>query len=169
VDYAESYAHVATACSICVVVALAAGHNMTIGIDNIKNAFQNTMLPVSQPAHLTMPPYYLQWFCRKYPIVKIEPLASEADKYCLQSVNAIQETKPAGNQWNKILTNVLQHHKYKQNHISIMLFLSIIFSIRRKVRLSVSLPIIFSVHSLINHFLTIMTSRSKLKQPFFEK
>jgi hypothetical protein len=122
VDYAESYAPVATACSIRIVVALAAGHNMTIGIADVKNAFQNTMLPVGQRAHLTMPPYYLQWFRRKYPMVKIEPLASEADKYCLQSINAIQGTKPAGNQWNKILTNVLQHHKYKQNPIDHAVF-----------------------------------------------
>ena len=48
VDYAELYAPIATACSIRIVVALASGHNMTIGITNVKNAFQNTMLPVSE-------------------------------------------------------------------------------------------------------------------------
>jgi hypothetical protein len=121
-DYAESYAPVATACSIRIIIALAAGHNMTIGIADVKNAFQNTMLPISQCAHVSLPPYYLQWFRHKYPNIKIAPLASESDKYCLQSINAIQGTKPAGQQWNKILTNVLQFHKYKQNPIDHAVF-----------------------------------------------
>jgi hypothetical protein len=122
VDYAESYAPVSTACSIHIVVAITAGHNMTIAIADVKNAFQNAMLPVGQQAHLTMPPYYLQWFRRKYPMVTIEPLAAKADKYCLQSINAIQGTKPTGNQWNKILTNVLEHRKYKQNLVNHAVF-----------------------------------------------
>eukprot|EP00978_Attheya_sp_CCMP212_P031384 scaffold118389_cov51-Attheya_sp.AAC.1 len=39
-------------------------------------------------------------------------------------MNAIQGTKPAGHQWNNILTNVLQvHNKYKQNHIDHAVFI----------------------------------------------
>eukprot|EP00978_Attheya_sp_CCMP212_P024647 scaffold77789_cov56-Attheya_sp.AAC.1 len=96
---------------------------MTLAIADVKNAFQNTMILVGERAHVTMPPYYLQWFRHKYPNVKITSLEAEADKYCLQSMNAIQGTKPAGHQWNKILTNVLQVHKYKQNHIDHAVFI----------------------------------------------
>jgi hypothetical protein len=97
VDYIdEAYAPLATACSIPIVVALTSGHNMTIGITDVKNAFENTMLPVSEQGHLSLLPYYLQWFRCQYPnVTKIAPLASESDKYCLQSINAIQGTKPA--------------------------------------------------------------------------
>eukprot|EP00978_Attheya_sp_CCMP212_P041486 scaffold238472_cov35-Attheya_sp.AAC.1 len=118
-DFVESYAPVTTACSIRITIALASGHNMTlVAIADVKNAFQNTMIPVAERVHVTLPPYYLQWFKRKYPKVQITPLEEDGDKYCLQSVNAIQGTKPAGHQWNTILTKVLQHHKYKQNHIN---------------------------------------------------
>eukprot|EP00978_Attheya_sp_CCMP212_P017039 scaffold45200_cov53-Attheya_sp.AAC.1 len=81
------------------------------------------MIPVGERVHVTMPPYYLQWFRRKYPNVKITSLEAEDDKYCLQSMNAIQGMKPAGHQWNNILTNVLQVHKYKQNHIDHAVFI----------------------------------------------
>eukprot|EP00978_Attheya_sp_CCMP212_P013210 scaffold33172_cov29-Attheya_sp.AAC.2 len=121
IDYVESYAPVTTtACSIRIIVALAAGHTMTLAIADVKNAFQNTMIPVGERAHVTMPPYYLQWFRRKHPNIKITSLEAEADKYCLQSMNAIQGTKSA---WNNILTNVLQVHKYKQNHIDHAVFI----------------------------------------------
>jgi hypothetical protein len=80
------------------------------------------MIPVAERVHVTLPPYYLQWFRRKYPKVQITPLEEDGDKYCLQSVNAIQGTKPAGHQWNTILTKVLQYHKYKQNHIDHAVF-----------------------------------------------
>eukprot|EP00978_Attheya_sp_CCMP212_P031496 scaffold119201_cov57-Attheya_sp.AAC.4 len=111
IDYVESYhAPVTTSCSICIVVSLVAGRNMKLAITDVKNAFQNTMIPVSEHAHLTMLLYYyLQLFrCCKYLNVIITPLKAEADKYCLQSMNVIQGMKPAGHQWNNILTNVLQ-------------------------------------------------------------
>eukprot|EP00978_Attheya_sp_CCMP212_P009163 scaffold21618_cov63-Attheya_sp.AAC.5 len=38
-------------------------------------------------------------------------------------MNAIQGTKPTGHQWTNILTNVLQVHKYKQNHIDHAVFI----------------------------------------------
>eukprot|EP00978_Attheya_sp_CCMP212_P040147 scaffold216087_cov31-Attheya_sp.AAC.1 len=68
---------------------------MTLAIADVKNAFQNTMIPVGERAHVAMSPYYPQWFRRKYPNVKIMSLEAEADKYCIQSMNAIQGTKPA--------------------------------------------------------------------------
>eukprot|EP00978_Attheya_sp_CCMP212_P035888 scaffold158805_cov35-Attheya_sp.AAC.1 len=121
-EYVESYAPITTACSIRVVIALAAGHGMTLALADVKNTFQNTMLPVGERVHLTLPPYYHAWFRRKYPNVRIEQLADEKDKYCVQSINAIQGTKPAGHQWNTVLTKVLLHHKYKQNHVDHAVF-----------------------------------------------
>jgi len=121
-DYVESYAPITTACSIRIIIALAAGHGMTLALADVKNAFQNTMLPVGERVHLTLPPYYHAWFRRKYPNVRIEPLADEKDKYCVQSINAIQGTKPAGHQWNTVLTKVLLHHDYKQNHVDHAVF-----------------------------------------------
>eukprot|EP00978_Attheya_sp_CCMP212_P018612 scaffold51284_cov67-Attheya_sp.AAC.2 len=87
-DYVESYAPVAMACSICITIALA-GHSMMLAITDVTNAFQNTMIPIAE---------------------QITPLKEEGGKYCLQSVNAIQGTKPAGTQWNMILIKLLQHH-----------------------------------------------------------
>ena len=53
-----------------IIVALAARHDITLAIANVKNVFQNSMMPVGERAHVTMPAYYLQWYRHKYLNVK---------------------------------------------------------------------------------------------------
>eukprot|EP00978_Attheya_sp_CCMP212_P012106 scaffold30089_cov61-Attheya_sp.AAC.1 len=53
----------------------------------------------------------MSWFPRrKYPTVTIEEAPD--GRYCIQTINAIQGTKPAGRQWNDILTTVLTTLKF---------------------------------------------------------
>eukprot|EP00978_Attheya_sp_CCMP212_P001989 scaffold4105_cov47-Attheya_sp.AAC.2 len=85
INFQESYSVVALASSVRITIA--------ISID-VNNAFQNTMIPEGQRQHLSLPPYYISWFCRKYPTVTIEEAPD--GRYCIQTINAIQGTKPAG-------------------------------------------------------------------------
>ena len=71
-DYQESYSAVALASSVRIVVAIGAAENMIFGIIDVKNAFQNTMIPSGQRQHLSIPPFHLLWFRRKCPTVPIE-------------------------------------------------------------------------------------------------
>eukprot|EP00978_Attheya_sp_CCMP212_P027471 scaffold92019_cov57-Attheya_sp.AAC.1 len=88
IDFQESYSAVALASSVRMTIAIAAAENMTLAIIDVKNAFQNTMLPDRQRQHLSLPPYYIAWFRRKYLTVTIEEAPD--GRYCIQTVNAIQ-------------------------------------------------------------------------------
>eukprot|EP00978_Attheya_sp_CCMP212_P030983 scaffold115760_cov65-Attheya_sp.AAC.2 len=103
IDFQESYSAVVLASSVWMTVAITAAENMTLAIIDVKNAFQNTMLPDRQRQHLSLPPYYIAWFRRKYPT----------------------GMKPAGRQWNDVLTTVLTTLKFQRNHIDHRVFLFI--------------------------------------------
>eukprot|EP00978_Attheya_sp_CCMP212_P012093 scaffold30048_cov56-Attheya_sp.AAC.1 len=90
--FQESYSAVALASSVWMTVAITAAENMILAIIDVKNAFQNTMLPDGQCQHLSLPPYYIAWFRRKYPTATIEEAPD--GQYCIQTVNAIQGSKP---------------------------------------------------------------------------
>jgi hypothetical protein len=135
-DYQESYSAVALASSVRIVVAIGAAENMIFGIIDVKNAFQNTMIPSGERQHLSLPPFYIHWFRRKYPLVPIEE--SKDNRYCIQTVNAIQGTKPAGRQWNDILTTVLTKLKFQRNHVDHGVFIYVSDDETKKILLCIS-------------------------------
>jgi hypothetical protein len=47
-DYQESYSAVALASSVLIAIAIGAAENMIFGIIDVKNAFQNTIIPSGQ-------------------------------------------------------------------------------------------------------------------------
>lgn len=71
---------------------------------DVKNAFQNTNVPACKHMHISLPPYYLEWFRKVYPNVPVNP---EDGPFCLQVMNSIQGTKPAGRQWYKTVDAML--------------------------------------------------------------
>ena len=85
-------------------------HRLTAGILYVSNAFQNTNFPIHEIVRVSPPPYYLDWFERTYPNV---PLNRYDDPFCLQCMNVIQGTKPAGRQWNRLLDAVVTILRYK--------------------------------------------------------
>ena len=70
-------------------------HIITTIILNVSNAFQNTNVPINERVCVSSPPYYLDWFERSYPNVPINRYNFPS---CLQCMNVIQGTKPAGRQ-----------------------------------------------------------------------
>jgi hypothetical protein len=59
IDFQESYSAVALASSVRMTIAIAAAENLILAIIDVKNAFQNTMLPDGERQHLSLPPYYI--------------------------------------------------------------------------------------------------------------
>ena len=96
-DYKESYAPIAVIDSIRVCIAISADLCLIIFIIDVSNAFQNTPVNINERIHLYLPPYYLEWFRQQYPH---HILPSTKTFYVLQSIHAIQGTKPAGKQWH---------------------------------------------------------------------
>lgn len=54
--------------------------------------------------HITPPPFYLDWFERSYPNI---PIDRREGPFCLQVMNSIQGTKPAGRTWYQLLDKFL--------------------------------------------------------------
>ena len=111
-DYKESYAAIAVIDSCRIVIAIASRYGLIIFITDIKNAFQTTLLHPSERIYLHLPPYYLQWFNETYPTHRLPPAKTI---YILQSIHAVQGTKPAGRQWNDQITALFKTMGMKRN------------------------------------------------------
>ena len=89
-------------------------HRLTAMILDVSNAFQNTNVPIHERVCFSPPPYYIDLFEVYYPNV---PLNLDYGPFCLQYMNGIQGTKPAGQQWNRHLDTVVTIIKYKKSTI----------------------------------------------------
>ena len=89
-------------------------HRLTARILDVSNAFQNTNVPINERVCVSPPPYYIDWFEKSYPDV---PLNQDDGPFCIQCMNGIHGTKPAGRQWNRLLDAVVTILKYKKSTI----------------------------------------------------
>lgn len=104
IDFDESYAPVAGACPVRTQLAISASWNLIVGVIDVTNAFQNTILPPHKREYVTLPPYYLEWFKRRHPLITVDETKG---RLCIQACNGMQGTKPAGRNWNQALHAVL--------------------------------------------------------------
>ena len=86
--------------SIRICLAFSAEHSLILFVIDIHNALQNKLISVNERVYLHPPLYYLLWFKQYYPNYK---LPSTKTFYILQSIHAIQDTKPAGKQWHDMI------------------------------------------------------------------
>ena len=89
---------------------------------DVSNAFQNTNSPINEIVCVSPPLYYLEWFEKYYPNV---PLNQDEGSYFFQCMNVIQETKPAGRQWNRLLDAVAKILKYKKGKIDHVIYIKV--------------------------------------------
>ena len=100
--------------SFIINIAIASMHILTARILYVINTFQNTNVPIHEIVCVSPPPYYLDWFERYYPNV---PLNLDDGPFCLQCMNVIKGTNPAGRKWNRLLDAVVTILKYKKSTI----------------------------------------------------
>ena len=68
-------------------------YRLTASTLDVSNLFQNTNDPIYERVCVSPQPYYLDWFEITYPN---GPLNRYYGPFCLQCLNVIQGTKPAG-------------------------------------------------------------------------
>ena len=98
-------------------------HRLTDRILDVSDAFQNTNITIHERLFVSTPPYYLDWFEKYYPNV---PLNQDEGTFCIQCMKNIQGTKPAGQQWNKLLDTVVTIIKYKKNTIYHAIYIKVL-------------------------------------------
>ena len=120
IDFDQSYSPVAHANSFRINIVIASINRLTDRILDISNAFKNKNVPIHERVCVSTPPYYLDCFKISYPNVSINQYDGP---FCLQCMNFIQVTKPAGRQWNIILDSVVTIIKYKKSKIDHDIFI----------------------------------------------
>ena len=112
----------ANADSFRINVYIASIHIITASILDVSNAFQNIKFLIHEIFCVSTPPHYLDWFERSYPNV---PLNRDDVPFFLQCMNAIQGTKQAGRQWNRLLDEVVAILIYKKSTIYHAIYIKI--------------------------------------------
>ena len=92
-------------------IAITAVHRLTDRILDVSNSFQDKNVPIHEIVCVGPPPYYLYQFQISCPNV---PLNQDYGPFFLQCMDVIQETKPAGQQWNRLLGAVVTILRYKK-------------------------------------------------------
>ena len=93
---------------------IAAMHIITARILDVSNLFQNKNVLIHERVCVSPPPYYINWFVISYPNV---PLNRDDGPFCLQCMNGVQWTKPAGIYWNRLLDALVTILKYNKSTI----------------------------------------------------
>ena len=86
-------------------------YRLTASILDVINSFHNKNVTINERICGISPPYYIYWFEISYPNV---PLDQDYGPFCLQFMNGIQLTKPAGRQWNRIIDAVVTTIRYNK-------------------------------------------------------
>ena len=108
--------------SFRIKIAIASMHRITAKILDDSNAFHNTNVTIHERVCVVPPPYYQDWFERYYPNV---PINRYDGLFCLQCMNGIQGTNPAGRQWNRLIDAVVAICKYKKCTIDHVIYIKV--------------------------------------------
>ena len=114
IDFDQSYIQVAHADSFRIKIDISFMHKLNARILNFSNEFQDTNVTINEKNCVNPPFYYNDWFERSYPNVHINRYDAP---FCLQCMNVIQGTNPAGRKWNILLDAVVTSINYKKSTI----------------------------------------------------
>lgn len=90
--------------SLRFAAAISACFNLWVSAMDIVNCFQNTIRSLDDKTHMTLPPYYKEWFRLRHPHIKLPKVLG---KLVICLFNACQGNIDAGREWNKLLTKAL--------------------------------------------------------------
>ena len=107
IDYDESYAPTVDPTTVRIQVCFTCHHKYTLGIIDVKNAFQNTIAPSNSRLYCTIPPTYLEWLSKVH-----KEVFNFDDKYILQMLNSCQGTKDASSLFYKLLSKALKGYGF---------------------------------------------------------
>ena len=88
---------------------------------DVVNCFQNTLQAEHERLIITAPPYYLSWFQKNYPEIKIED--SPLGKYIFQMIKELQGDKPIGRKWCLLIKKLLKSFGFVTYQVEPALYL----------------------------------------------
>ena len=112
----DSYSPVAHAELFRINIFIEVIHRLTAIILDVSNYFQNENVPIYERVCVSPPPYYLYWFEKYHPNIRLNKYDGT---FCIQCMNGIQETKPAVQQFHSlfgVLVTILKYRKRKIDH-----------------------------------------------------
>lgn len=110
IDFEFSFSATTSAPAVRITLTYAAAFGLTLAIIDVVNAFQSTMLKHADRLTIAMPPFYKQWFEKKYPRHKLRQ--SPSGKYVLQLLKGLQGDKSIGRKWYLLLQSVLEAYGF---------------------------------------------------------
>ena len=97
-------------------------HRLTIRILDVSIEFQNMNVPIHERVCVSPPSNYLYRFEKSYPNVT---LTRDNGPFPLQCINGIQETKPARQQWSRLIDAVVTILKYNKSTIDHAIYIKV--------------------------------------------
>ena len=107
IDFEDSYAPTVDPTTVRIQVCFTCHHNYTLGILDVKNAFQNTIAPPTSRLYCHLPPTYLEWLKNKFN----EEFVPH-QQYVMQMFNSCQGTKDASCLFYKLLRKALKSYGF---------------------------------------------------------
>ena len=100
IDFDKYYYPVLSAPTIFLIVAISATYQLTIGIADVTNDFQNTLKASCKHDIIEFPPHCISWLKFRFPAIQIEPATD--GHYIMEICHGIQGSKSTRLQWNTI-------------------------------------------------------------------
>ena len=112
IDYENSYAPTIDPTTVKIQICFTCHCNYTLGIIDVKNAFQNTIAPTSSRLYCSIPPTYLEWLKQVF-----NEKFDFNQKYIMQMLNSCQGTKDASSLFYNLLRKSLQGYGFVRSTV----------------------------------------------------
>jgi hypothetical protein len=120
-DFLHSYSPTASPASVRIQLAFAAHYRLILGLIDVANAYQNTLIPIERRVVVYTPPRFMDWYKWRYPEHKFE--LSPSNRYATQILRGIQGDKEIGRAWYLLLRTILRKFGFRQCKVEQALYL----------------------------------------------
>ena len=112
IDYQDSYAPTIDPTTVRIQICFTCHCNYTLGIIDVKNAFQNTIAPSTSRLYCTLPPTYLEWLKQV-----CNEIFDRDQQYIMQMLNSCQGTKDASSLFYKLMRKALEGYGFTRSTV----------------------------------------------------
>ena len=112
IDFEDSYAPTVDPSTVRVQICFTCHHKYTLGIIDVKNAFQNTIAPSTSRLYCSLPPTYIEWLSKVY-----KEIFQFDSQYIMQMLNSCQGTKDASSLFYKLLGKALKDYGFVRSTV----------------------------------------------------
>ena len=106
IDFDHSWYLTISSGSCCMTLLYDAVFRLTLAMIDVVNCSQNTLQEDHERFVVTVPPYYLGWFRKRSPEIKI--VNSSSEKYFLQLIKELQGDTSIGRKWCLLVKRLLK-------------------------------------------------------------